>query len=285
MNEPIPTIDIPELLQRYQGLLLDAFGVLVDKQGPLPGARALIDRLNAEAKPYYILTNSASRLPETMEAHYREQGLAIDAGHIISSGMLLQGHYADHGLTGARTVVLGPENAQEYARRAGAEVCAYDRAAEAEVVVIADQAGVDFLDAMNRTMSLILRGIDAGRPPHLILCNPDIIYPIARGEYGFTAGGMAAMMDSILAQRYPDEAFAFLPLGKPHPPIYREGIDRIGSDKVIMVGDQLATDIKGACQAGIDSLLVNTGLAMHDILTRSPYRPTWQIASLESRPD
>jgi HAD superfamily hydrolase (TIGR01459 family) len=276
MSPAIPTVDTPTLLQRYDGLLLDAFGVLVDKQGPLPGARELIDTLNGERKPYFILTNSASRLPETMEGHYREQGLAIDTDHIISSGMLLEAHYGEHGLAGARTLVLGPDNAREYARRAGAEVVdmAGTDEAEAEVVVIADQAGFDLLEGMNRALSLILRQIDAGRPPHLVLCNPDIIYPVAEGQYGFTAGGLAAMLEAILAERYPGEAFGFRRLGKPHAPIFAEGVGRLGSRNVVMVGDQLATDIKGANDFGIDSALIGTGLGRAATAGNGP-RPTW----------
>ena len=283
MNPPIPHIDRATLFDRYDGLLLDAFGVLVDKQGPLPGARALIDTLNGEHKPYFILTNSASRLPETMERHYREQGLEIDTDHIISSGMLLDAHFADHGLVGARTLVLGPDNSQEYARRAGGEVVAMEQAHEVDVVVIADQAGFDLLEGMNHAMSLILRQIDAGRPPHLVLCNPDIIYPVAEGQYGFTAGGLAAMLESILIERYPGEAFRFHRLGKPHAPIFAEGVSRLGSRNVVMVGDQLATDIRGANDFCIDSALIGTGLGQADIHHTGP-RPSWFLPSLATRP-
>lgn len=279
MNQTIPYIDRTTLFERYDGLLLDAFGVLVDKQGPLPGAIDLIDTMNAEDKPYFILTNSASRLPETMEQHYQQQGLKIPLERIISSGMLLQAHFREQNLIGARTLVLGPENAQEYARRCGGEVVS-DTDGEVDVVVIADQAGYDLLEQMNRTMSLILRQIDAGKAPHLVLCNPDIIYPISAGQYGFTAGGLAAMLNAILAERYPGEAFAFHPLGKPHAPIFREGVSRIGSNNVVMIGDQLATDIKGANDFGIDSILVGTGLSGQK-KTSASARPTWQTLSLE----
>lgn len=281
MNQNIPYIDRTTLFEHYDGLLLDAFGVLVDKQGPLPGAIDLVDTMNAEHKPYYILTNSASRLPETMEQHYQQQGLNIPLERIISSGMLLDAHFKDNDLIDARTLVLGPENSQEYARRCGGEVIAdVDRETEVDVIVIADQAGYDLLERMNQTMSLILRQIDAGKTPHLVLCNPDIIYPISEGQYGFTAGGLAAMMDAILAERYPGESFAFHPLGKPHAPIFKEGVKRIGSNNVVMIGDQLATDIKGANDFGIDSILVGTGLSGQKKTSESA-RPTWQTLTLE----
>lgn len=280
MNAIVPRIDRATLFDRYAGVLLDAFGVLVDKQGPLPGAIDLISTLTAEAKPWFILTNSASRLPETMARHYGEQGFAIPVERIISSGMLLQGYFSEHQLVGARTLVLGPDNAQEYARRAGAEVVPMDYDGDVEVVVIADQAGYDLLPVMNHAMSLILRLVDAGLAPHLVLCNPDIIYPVAAGQYGFTAGGLAAMIDAILLERYPGSGIRFTPLGKPHAPIFAEGVKRIGSQNVVMIGDQLATDIKGARDFGIDSILVNTGLTMHQNMYAPEHRPTWFTGNL-----
>lgn len=46
-----------------------------------------------------------------------------------------------------------------------------------------------------------------------------------------------------------------------HAPIFEEAVRRIGSRRVAMVGDQLATDILGARRCGIDAVLVGTGLA------------------------
>ncbi|MBD3670459.1 MAG: HAD hydrolase-like protein [Gammaproteobacteria bacterium] len=281
MSHPLPHIAIEELLARYHGLLLDAFGVLVDKQGPLPGAVRLIDTLRAEARPWFVLTNSASRLPETMERHYREQGLAIDVDHIISSGMLLTPHFEEYSLQGARSLVLGPDNSQEYVRRAGGEVMQMDEAGEADVVVIADQAGFDLLPGMNRMLSLVLGQIDAGRAPHLVLCNPDIIYPVGPGEFGFTAGGLAAMLEAILIERYPDSAYRFHRLGKPHAPIFAEGVKRLGTDQVIMIGDQVATDIRGANDYGLDSALIGTGLGQAGLHPHAP-RPTWYLPDLSA---
>ncbi len=69
--DELSTVSIPEicmsaLLERYKVLLLDAYGVLVHSTGALPGAAELIDRLNCTGKPYYILTNDASRHPPSL---------------------------------------------------------------------------------------------------------------------------------------------------------------------------------------------------------------------------
>ena len=67
----IPRIDVETLLRRYEVVLLDAYGVLVHSGGALPGAAHLVDRLNGAGKPYYVLTNDASKLPATAASSMR----------------------------------------------------------------------------------------------------------------------------------------------------------------------------------------------------------------------
>src|SRR5712691_344471 len=106
--DDVPEITIEALIDRYDVLLLDAYGVLVTSAGALPGAAELTKRLSESGKPYYILTNDASRLPTTAAARYRACGLTIDPDRVITSGLLLKDHFATHRLDGARCVVLGP---------------------------------------------------------------------------------------------------------------------------------------------------------------------------------
>ena len=63
-----PTITIDALLDRYDAILFDAYGVLVHGSGAMPGAAELLDRLNREGRPYFIVTNDASKLPATAAA-------------------------------------------------------------------------------------------------------------------------------------------------------------------------------------------------------------------------
>ena len=277
-NSVETTIDA--LLHQYDALFLDAFGVLVDKQGALPGAKALIDALNQSDKPYLILTNSASRLPETMARDFHARGLSIDVPQILSSGMLLNSYFEEHAHNGKSCVVLGPDDSVAYAEQAGAEVVCLSETMDAEVVVIADQKGFDCIEGMDWTLSMIMRRLDAGKRVELILCNPDIIYPIGPGHYGFTSGGLAAMLEAVLEERYPEADYRFKRLGKPYAPIFQQAVKITESSNPLMIGDQLATDILGANRFGIDSALVGSGLARGKMGNNSA-KPTWYLPSLE----
>jgi HAD superfamily hydrolase (TIGR01459 family) len=269
-----------ELVAGYDGVLLDAYGVLLDKRGALPGAAALLAHLEAAEKPWLVLTNSASRLPETFSAELGEAGLAVPPERIQSSGMLVADWFAAQGLGGARSLVLGPADAVEYVRRAGGVVVDGEGEADVEVIVIADQKGFDCLPGMDQALSLLLRRLDRGLPMRVLVCNPDLIYPVAPGQYGFTAGALAAMLEAVIRERYPEWTPPLVRLGKPHAPIFEAARRRLPG-RLLMIGDQLATDILGANRAGIDSALVGTGLCRG--LDHAAIRPTWFLPSLEER--
>lgn len=255
----VRSTDIATLLERYDTLLLDAYGVLVDGSGPLPGAVELIERLNREERHYFLLTNSAGRLPESLAWDLARTGLTIPTERVISSGMLLEQEFARRDLAGKDCLVLGPEDALEYVRRAGAIPLSPGKDMDAEAVVIADQKGFDLQQGLDDTLSLLLRRFDRGLETTLLLCNPDLIYPVGAERYGFTSGALAAMLDRILAERYPAPAPRFEPLGKPHRPIFEAAV-AASKGRILMLGDQLPTDILGAKRVGIDSALVMTGL-------------------------
>jgi glycerol-1-phosphatase len=275
----VPPITIDALLDRYDAVLFDAYGVLVHGAGALPGAADLLDRLNRDGKPYFVVTNDASKLPATAASRYQGFGLPIDASRILTSGMLLASHFAGHGLRGRRCAVLGPPDSARYVAEAGGDVVPPDQ--RFDVLVIGDESGFPFLDWADAALSSLFDAIDAGRPVHLVVPNPDLIYP-GGGGFGFAAGTIANMFEGALALRYPDRTdLRFVRLGKPNTPIFEDAIRRLGTARVVMVGDTLETDIAGARAAGLDAAWIATGVTA-GIPASTPVhlRPTWRISGL-----
>jgi HAD superfamily hydrolase (TIGR01450 family) len=271
---------LEELIGRYAVLLFDAYGVLVHASGALPGAAELIDRLNRQGKPYYILTNDASRLPETAAAMLRGYGLAVPSERIITSGALLANHFAARGLAGSRCVVLGSEDSVRFVEQAGGRVV--PPADDFDVLVICDETGFPFLETADLLLGALYRKFDRREAVHLLLPNPDLIYPKADRGFGFAAGSVALIFEAALRLRYPDrEALGFERLGKPHAAIFEEALRRGGSRDMLMFGDQLETDIRGANGFGIPSVLVGTGVNGAGATgIPAPLRPTFRLASL-----
>ncbi len=260
-------------------LLLDAYGVLVNSAGALPGAAELIALLNRRAKPYFILTNDASKLPATAARRYRGFGLAIDEARFITSGQLLADHFTREGLAGARCVVLGPADSVAYVEGAGGRPV--PPAADFDALVVADESGFPFLETVDAVLSALFRAFDAGRKVHLVCPNPDLVYPSADG-FGIASGSVAGMLEAALALRYPRRGLRFTRLGKPHRTIFEEALRRSGTRDMVMVGDQLETDIRGARAFGLDAVLAMTGVTEDVAGVDDAVRPTYVLPSLST---
>src|SRR6476646_10227225 len=107
---PAP-IAIRDLLDRYEGVLLDVYGVLFDARGPLPGARELIAELERRSQPFAIVTNDASRSADTYQRLFAGHGMNVHSDQVVTSGSLVSGR---SGLAGARTCVLGTPDSVAY---------------------------------------------------------------------------------------------------------------------------------------------------------------------------
>ena len=252
-------ITIEELITRYPVLLLDAYGVLVNSSGAIPGAAGLIDELNRSRKSYYLLTNDASKLPQTAANRYQSYGLEIASDRIITSGGLLKNYFKTHNLSGARCAVLGPDDSAQYVSDAGGRVVS--PANGFDVVVIGDEAGFPFVETVDMVLTELFHKVQRRERFHLVLPNPDLIYPKAGRGFGITSGSIALIIEAALQLRYPGRPdLCFKRLGKPNAEIFQEALGRSGTKNMVMVGDQLETDIRGANTFGLDSVLVGTGI-------------------------
>jgi HAD superfamily hydrolase (TIGR01450 family) len=268
-------IGIAELLDRYDGVLLDVYGVLLDASGALPGARELIAELVRRGLPFAIVTNDASRSAATYAERFARLGLPIGADRVVTSGSLLPDHLRALG-SGLRTCVLGTADSIAYARAGGAIPVPLARGMEIDALAVCDDDGFDFLTGIELALSAVVRAVDAGRRPALILPNPDLVYPKGRGELGLTAGAIALVIEAVLARRFPGEPLVFDRLGKPAPHLFAAAARLIGGSRLVMIGDQLETDIAGARAAGIDAAWL-AGISRQ---IAGAVAPTWILDTL-----
>src|SRR5262249_1016010 len=150
-----------------------------------------------------------------------------------------------------------------------------------DVLVIGDESGFPFLETVDTTLSTLCQIIDLQHTVHLVLPNPDIIYPSGEG-FGMASGSVALMFEAALQARYPERTdLHFTRLGKPYEAIFAEAVRRSGTRNMVMLGDQLATDIHGARAFGLDAILVGTGVTTAVLPTTPAHlRPTYRLRSL-----
>lgn len=235
--------------------MLDSSGVLVDGQSALEGAAEFLALLEERQVPWLVVTNDASRQPDEAARRYQRQGLPIAREQILSSGMMIVPYLQAKGLEGVPVCVLGPKGTRQYAKDAGFELVepGDDRA---RALIIGSIQGYDFIDAVRKSLSMLVRAFNQRRPVELVCANPDYIFPSAPNEVGFTAGAVAALFEESLKPRFPGRPIEFARIGKPGTMLFDRAKELLPGKKLLMIGDQLHTDILGARAAGIDSVLI-----------------------------
>lgn len=280
MIELPATITTEEIAERYEAVLLDSSGVLVNEQGALEGASEFLELLQSSSIPYLVVTNDASRLPESAARRYQRMGLSVEVEQILSSGMLVADHLRQAGLDDQPACVLGTREARQFLVREKVPLveAGDDRARS---LIVADTGDYDFVDAVEKSISMLLRALREDRPLELVCPNPDLLYPSGPDSVGFTAGAIVALIEASVRSRFPGRPIEFTRLGKPHPALFERAVAILGTRKVVMVGDQLQTDIRGACDFGVDSVLLTRDISdVAAAINFAGQRPTFMMKSL-----
>ena len=112
-------------------------------------------------------------------------------------------------------------------------------------------------------LTLIIRRMDAGNPLHLVVSEPGCVVSRRIGSFRDWSRRLGRDdRDGCFSRCFgDDDAVKFTKLGKPYAPMFDSIKERLnGYERVAFVGDQLHTDIAGANRAGMDSVLIGTGI-------------------------
>ncbi|WP_043628234.1 HAD-IIA family hydrolase [Nonomuraea candida] len=249
------------LIDGYDTLLLDLDGVVYLGKHAVPGAPAALEEAQRRGIRLAYVTNNASRTPAAIAAHLRELGAPATAADVVTSAQAAARLIAERVPPGANVLVVGGSGLRLAVRDRGLRPVS--TAAESPVAVV---QGI----APGLSYGLLSEGALAVRQGALFVAsNGDTTMPTGRGELP----GNGAMVRVIAAATGVEPIYA----GKPDPPLHRESMIRTEARRPLVVGDRLDTDIEGASNAGVESLLVLTGVATAvDVLTAEPrHRPTY----------
>jgi glycerol 3-phosphatase-2 len=237
------------LAHRYDAVVCDLDGVVYRGPVAIPYAVEALTRLDS---PVVYATNNASRAPEDVAAHLTSLGLPCDATAVVTSSqagawvlsdriapvspvLAVGGLGVAAALRGAGFVPVVPTDVNALAIRPAAVLQGYGP----------DVTATDLAEAAYAVQGGAL----------WVATNTDSTLPTDRG----VAPGNGSLVDAVRnAVGHPPHLVA----GKPAPPLYLLCAERLGLDVrgVLAVGDRLDTDIEGAVAAGMDSLLVLTGV-------------------------
>ncbi len=247
-----------DIVKQYKAVFFDAYGVLKNHKGLLPGIQNMFDYLIENGIDYYILTNDASRSPDQLAEGYLAKGVtAVTPDRIISSGMLAR-EYLQYKVKEGTVTYLGTPNSAHYLELTGLKTLSVqevdlENLDNIQAMVFLDDEGFSWQRDINKVINILRKKNMA-----VIVANTDVSYPSSKTEISIAIGGLANMVEDIIGK-------TFIRFGKPDAQMFMFAYEQVlakGSirkDEILMVGDTLKTDIIGGNKFGLDTVLVLTG--------------------------
>ncbi|WP_336627534.1 MULTISPECIES: HAD-IIA family hydrolase [unclassified Microbacterium] len=252
-------------------VLADLDGVVYAGPKARPHAVESLNRAGETRRLGYI-TNNASRRDASVAAHLRELGLAATRSEdVVTSPQAAMRLLRERVPAGATVLVVGGDGLVFELEKAGYIVTrSADEGPAAVVQGFAPEVGWGQL--AEAAYALALPEDEGGIP--WIATNTDWTIPQARG----IAPGNGTLVSAV----HTAVGRLAVVAGKPERPIFDEAVDRFGARHPLFIGDRLDTDIAGAQAAGIDSVLVLTGVdrPKHVLAAPMTSRPTFIVGDL-----
>ncbi|RJQ76819.1 MAG: HAD-IIA family hydrolase [Desulfobacteraceae bacterium] len=257
------------------GIILDIDGVLLNSGRRLPGSRTLLQWLRRHGMPYVLLTNDGNHSTEEKAETLQHSGLPVSPGQIVSCGHAIVPLVQANGFTGQAFFVMGDTGDPCYARAAGlAPVRELARLKQCAGVIVGEDHYA-WEPVINAVVNFFIDWPQAA----LIVPNPDEFYPGHTFKIHIAAGAVARFIQRVL------EAYGLkiepIYLGKPYPPIFKmahrhleqQRGSAIPADTILMVGDNLNSDIAGGRKMAFRTALLLTGVTTPSVLAGAGIRP------------
>jgi NagD protein len=248
--------------QRPQHWMCDMDGVLVNEGVVVPGADRFVKALRRAGLRFLVLTNNSIYTPRDLAARLEVLGLEIPTGALWTSA-LATARFLDSQRPNGTAHVVGESGLTTALHDIGYVLT--DR--HPDYVVLGETRNYSF-DAITKAIRLI----DSGS--RFIATNPD--------PTGVTADGNLPATGSVAALISRATGVEPYYVGKPNPLMMREGLNALGahSESTVMVGDRMDTDIVAGLEAGMETILVLSGVTRAEQVDRFPFRPSRVVGSV-----
>ncbi|MDH6283912.1 NagD protein [Rhodococcus sp. LBL1] len=242
--------------------LMDMDGVLVHEEHIIPGADEFLAELREAGTPFIVLTNNSIRTPRDLRARLLRSGLDIPEKSIWTSA-LATATFLKNQRPGGSAYVVGESGLTTALHEINYVLTDNDP----DYVVLGETRTYSF-EAITTAIRLVERGA------RFIATNPDATGPSREGSLPAT-GSVAALITRATGR----EPYY---VGKPNPLMMRSALRAIGahSENTLMIGDRMDTDVVSGLEAGLQTILVLTGISTGATVETFPYRPTLVLESV-----
>jgi NagD protein len=234
-----------------KNMICDIDGVLFHQNDIIPGADEFIHRILKQGNPLILLTNYPSQTPADLQNRLESAGIKISSDHFYTSAMATAAFLEKQ--EGRKAYVVGEGALTHELYRIGFTITDINP----DFVIVGETRAYNW-DMVQKASHLIM---NAAR---FIAANPDVA-----GPKGYPAcDALCAPIERISGKK------PFY-LGKPNAWIMRAALNSIDahSENTVIIGDNMNTDILAGIQAGIETILVLSGVSAKEELDKYPYRP------------
>lgn len=251
-------------MKQYKGYLIDLDGTLYYGTNRIPTAEQFVRELKKKKQPFLFLTNNATRssqqIVENLRSNYE---LPIGLENIYTSTQALITYMEEHHL-GKVVHIVGEEALYQQVEAAGFPITLDTNA---DVVV----QGLN-RQATYKELALAATAIREGA--EFLVTNADQTIPTEIGIMP-SSGALTAFLEVASGKKG-------LILGKPNALIVESALDELNlkAEDVLLIGDKYETDILAGINAGVDTLLVLTGVTRREDVASLPMQPTYVLENL-----
>jgi NagD protein len=241
--------------------------VLVHEEHAIPGADRFLTALREREIPFLVLTNNSIYTRRDLSARLRASGLEVPEEAIWTSA-LATARFLETQRPGGSAYVIGEAGLTTALHQAGYTLTERDP----DYVVLGETRTYSF-ERITHAIRLIAAGA------RFIATNPDPSGPSPDGPLPAT-GSVAALISRATNV---DPYY----VGKPNPLMMRSALNAIDahSETTTMIGDRMDTDVVSGLEAGLETVLVLTGVSTRESAERFPFRPSRIIESVADLAD
>lgn len=244
-------------LSTVRTVLFDMDGVVYRGKTRLPGVIETMAFCREHHIPFACITNNSSKTPQQFEQKLHAMGVDMSSEQVLSSAVIAGRFLRSHYPRGSGVYIIGMDGLRQAVLGDGYFV---EAGQNADVVVL----GVDLYVTYEK-FKIACLAIRSGAG--YVVTNPDKAFPSEEGLLP-GSGALAAFVQTATD-------VAPLIVGKPEQTMFQTALEmlRATPETTVVIGDRLETDIAGARNAGLQSVLVLTGVTSREQLERSPYQP------------
>ncbi|MEH3000598.1 TIGR01457 family HAD-type hydrolase [Bacillus pumilus] len=249
-------------MMKYKGYLIDLDGTMYKGTEKIEEAGQFVQKLNELNIPYLFVTNNSSRTPKQVAKKLVSFDIPATEEQVFTTSMATANYIAEQ-KKDASVYVIGEEGIKQAIEEKGLMFGQDD----ADFVVV----GID-RDITYEKFAVGAIAIRQGA--QFVSTNGDIAIPTERG----LLPGNGSLTSVLTVTTTVQPTF----IGKPESIIMEQAMRVLGTDlsETLMVGDNYDTDIMAGMNAGMDTLLVHTGVTTKELLQKYDKQPTYVIDSL-----